>query len=126
MYTILLAEDDMILRENLKFFLSNEGFNVLTAENGKIAVTLAEKNKPDLLVSDIQMPVMGGFELSEKLKENPLTASIPVIYITGDVEIQRELSDKTYGTKRFLSKPFNLADLLDLIEKNKSDDGIIK
>ena len=112
MLTILLADDNRDLRENLNNFLIGEGFKVFLAENGLTAYQIAVEHLPALIISDIHMPVMDGFELTEKLKENPLTSSIPVIYITADPMKKEELPGKC------LIKPFNLNELHELITES--------
>ena len=117
MYKILLAEDDRILRTNLNHFLSGEGFEVLPAENGAAAYELALVNNPELIITDVNMPISDGFHLLKMLKENPITSSIPVIFITSDVELKDKLRDEK-DINGYLIKPFNLNDLHDLVMEN--------
>jgi DNA-binding response OmpR family regulator len=110
MCTVLIAEDDKNIRDSLEYFLCIEGFDVLSAENGQKAYNLAVKNHPDIILSDVHMPVMNGFELASKIKTNPDTETIPLVFLTSDREVQ-----KSNDIKDIIYKPFSFSDLLDLI-----------
>ena len=122
MHKILLAEDDRSLRYNLEHFLISEGYEVFPAENGSAAYDLAVENKPELIITDVHMPVMTGLELSEKLKENCETAGIPMVFITSDTSLVDEFEKHKRPIKNYLIKPFNLNDLLDLVLENSVND----
>ena len=70
MYKILIVEDTRVIREEIYDILLLEGYTVLQAENGDIGYKMALKNRPDLIISDILMPELNGFEMFEKLKKN--------------------------------------------------------
>lgn len=84
--TILLAEDDIILSELYTERLKQEGFNVLHATNGEEALQFVQENRPSLIILDIMMPKMNGLDVLKNLKENPDTATIPVIIVTALVQ----------------------------------------
>ena len=81
--TILVVDDEKDVLFMLKKRLAAEGYSVITANNGGDAVALAKSKLPDLIILDIVMPGMEGGEVAGKLKENPLTRDIPVIFLTG-------------------------------------------
>ncbi len=127
--TILVVEDNASLRDYLKLILSDK-YNVVTAENGEEALTLMRGElrvksydahaqlatlhsqlKPDLIVSDIMMPIMDGFQLLEKLKENPQFQQIPVVMLTARAEMQDKLKALTFGVDDYLIKPFEEEEL---------------
>ena len=79
-YTILVVDDVVSNVLLLKVLLTNEKFKVVTANNGKDALVQAAEKQPDLILLDVMMPEMNGFEVSEKLKANPVTQNIPIIF----------------------------------------------
>ena len=115
MSMILIADDDITVMTGLKHFLNDEGFKVLTANNGLEAYELASKSSPDIILSDIHMPEMDGFELRDKLKVNPVTAAIPVIFITADVTSPEDKRAASSPANIFITKPFMFEDILKAI-----------
>ena len=96
--------------------MKNNGFEVLVADNGSNAYDLACENKPDIIVTDYQMPVMSGLELIEKLRENSETAHIPVIMLTArGFAIEDEQREKL-NISACLSKPFSPREVLQVVE----------
>ena len=79
---ILVVEDDFESRYLLSLVLKNEGFEVLTARDGESALAVAARNKLDLIITDVNMPLMNGIELTEKIKNKPDTASVPILGMT--------------------------------------------
>ena len=109
---ILVVDDENYILHILDFSLGAEGYEVITAEDGEEAVRKAKEHKPDLVVLDVMMPKMSGFEVCRKLKGESATAEIPVMMVTalnelGDIERGVEA-----GTDEFLSKPVNKLELL--------------
>lgn len=103
---ILVAEDEKDIRELIAFTLRFAGFDVLLATNGAEAVEVAEVEKPDLVILDVRMPRMSGYEACRRLKENPQTASLPVVFLSAkgqDSEIQQGLES---GAEEYILKPF--------------------
>ena len=105
--TVLAVDDNPINLELLKKTLSKEGYKVLTASHGPEARTVAADNKPDLILLDIKMPDEDGFQVIKKLKANPGTAGIPVIFLTGVSEIDAKLSGFELGAVDYITKPFH-------------------
>ncbi len=103
---ILVAEDEKDIRELIAFTLRFAGFDVLLATNGAEAVEVAEAERPDLVILDVRMPRMSGYEACRRLKENPQTASLPVVFLSAkgqDSEIQQGLES---GAEEYILKPF--------------------
>ena len=103
---ILVAEDEKDIRELIAFTLRFAGFDVLLATNGAEAVEIAEAERPDLVILDVRMPKMSGYEACRRLKENPQTASLPVVFLSAkgqDSEIQQGLES---GAEEYILKPF--------------------
>ncbi|MBO9369763.1 MAG: response regulator [Chloroflexi bacterium] len=103
---ILVAEDEKDIRELIAFTLRFAGFDVLLATNGAEAVEVAEAERPDLVILDVRMPRMSGYEACRRLKENPKTASLPIVFLSAkgqDSEIQQGLES---GAEEYILKPF--------------------
>jgi DNA-binding response OmpR family regulator len=108
MARVLLAEDDRFLRKAAEARLRQHGFTVFTAVDGEEALRLARAEKPDLLLLDLIMPKVQGFEVLKALKQDPATAAIPVIVLSNlgqerDVQQAMELGALAYFVKAHLS-----------------------
>jgi DNA-binding response OmpR family regulator len=102
---VLIAEDERDIREFLAVALQVSGFNVIEARNGEEAVALANSQRPDLILLDIRMPKVTGFEACEILKANPDTRNIPIVFLSAFAhkdEVQRGLQ---IGAEEYLTKP---------------------
>ena len=115
---ILIVEDTEDSRVMLEMALSDRGYEVLSSKNGTEALNLAEITPPDLIISDIMMPEMDGFELCRQLKLNPKLQNIPIIFYTATyTEQQDEDLAMALGASRFVTKPQDPQLLLDIIEE---------
>ena len=113
---ILVVDDEVHIVHVVAIKLRNNGYEVLTAENGAAAYELACQEKPDIIVTDCQMPVMGGIEFIENIRKNEDTKGIPVIMLTArSFAIEEELI-KRLKVSDCLSKPFSPKELLRKIE----------
>jgi len=117
MSKILIIEDDPILLESLAEFLQEEGMETIMAENGKKGVDLAVNELPDLILCDIFMPRMNGYETFEKLKSNVTTSLIPFIFLTAKAEREDILYGMTMGADDYIIKPIDFDELLARITK---------
>jgi len=115
--TILLVDDDMVNLTILKTLISGAGYSVLTAENGREALTVAGKNAPDLIILDIMMPEMDGTELATVLKGDPRTHKIPIIFLSSLISAKEERRDINKTLISYLSKPYKRDQLLNLVRK---------
>ncbi|AEM71870.1 response regulator receiver protein [Allomuricauda ruestringensis DSM 13258] len=116
MKKILLVEDDTSLRENVAELLELSGFNVCSASNGKIAVDKAIKEQPDLVLCDIMMPEMDGYEVLEQLSSIETTRYIPFIFVSAKTEKQDVRRGMNLGADDYLTKPFEEEELLSAIQ----------
>lgn len=114
-HKILIVEDNIELRAFLKIALIST-YNVLEAENGKIALSTALKHSPDIIVSDIMMPDMDGLTLTQKLKSDINLSHIPIILLTAKSDIESKLEAMEYGADDYITKPFNMTYLEARIE----------
>lgn len=108
--TILIVEDNMELREYLKFELKST-YKVFEAPNGKKGLEKAKKNKPDVIIADVMMPEMDGFQMTRLLKSNKSTLNIPIIMLTAKVGESDRIHGIDTGADIYLKKPFSI-DLL--------------
>lgn len=118
MKKILLIEDTPEALHTLKDFLEIEGYEVITATNGEEALSKFYLYTPNLVITDLRMPRMDGFELLQKLKSNDLLKSIPVIVFSANATPEHEKRSKALGAVAFLSKPTPIDKLLEHIERN--------
>lgn len=103
---ILLAEDDLILRKSLAYFLSDNGYIVTQVENGVDAVDEIKSNSFDLIITDLNMPYIGGMEIINIVR-NELTLDTPVIVLTSSGVEKVELESFSIGANEFVTKPFS-------------------
>ena len=109
---ILVVDDDEANRELLRDLLEVQGHEVVEAENGGAALELVQNCLPDVILLDLMMPVMDGFEVCQRLKEDPKTAPIPVIMITALQEREDRLRGIKAGANDFLTKPIDKEDVI--------------
>ncbi len=113
--TVLVVEDKASLTQMLQFLFLSKGLSVQIAYNGKEAIEKASSIVPSLILLDIMMPQMDGFEVLEKLKEDPETSNIPVIMLTArksrdDMQRARDL-----GAVEYITKPFKAVEVVDKV-----------
>jgi len=113
--TLLIVEDNAELRRFLAEQLSDK-FNVLQAEDGKKGLAIAQKKSPDLIVSDLMMPVLNGLEMCQQLKNNIHTSHIPIILLTAKLSDETKIESYKAGADSYIAKPFNFEVLLTRIE----------
>ena len=110
MFTILVVEDDLALRRMMCAFLELNGFQTIPAENGEEALASLEKTMPDLVVADVMMPGMDGFEMTRALRAgDPL---LPILLVTALDTLQDKREGFSAGADDYLTKPINLDELL--------------
>ncbi|MBI3518255.1 MAG: response regulator [Bacteroidetes bacterium] len=124
--TILLIEDNLDVRENTAEILKLAQYNVITAVNGKDGVELAQKEKPDLIICDIMMPVLDGHGALHLLSKNEETAGIPFIFLTAKAERGDFRKGMEMGADDYLTKPFDDIELLNAIESRLKKNEVIK
>jgi len=110
---VLLVEDAPILRYAFGRLLRLHGFEVMEANNGREALACVSKFRPQLIVTDLTMPIMDGVVLIERLRADPETADVPVVAITAEATEQAEQRARRAGVDDFLAKPIDFNTLLD-------------
>lgn len=111
-YKILIVDDVMSNVLLLKALLTNEKFKIVTASNGQQAMEQVAKENPDLILLDVMMPDMTGFEMAEQLKAHPETTDIPIIFLTALNSAADIVRGFQVGGSDFISKPFNKEELI--------------
>jgi signal transduction histidine kinase/ActR/RegA family two-component response regulator len=115
--TVLLVDDNQDMREYVRSILSQR-FQVRTAENGRIALEKAMAAPPDLVLTDVMMPEMDGFQLLSALRENPATCSVPVILLSARAGEESRVEGLQAGADDYLVKPFTARELLARVESH--------
>ena len=113
---VLVADDEIHIVHVVAIKLRNNGYEVTSAENGAEAFKLACEKKPDIVVTDFQMPVMTGLELVEKLRQNEATKDVPVIMLTARSFAIEDEQKESLQISECISKPFSPKELLRSIE----------
>ena len=109
---ILVVEDQEDNRQILRDLLSNAGFEMIEAEDGQQALTQAAKHKPDLILMDIQLPIMDGYEATRRIKADPALNAIPIIVVTSYALSGDEEKAHAAGCDAYVAKPFSPRALL--------------
>lgn len=115
---ILIVDDIPKNLQVLSSILNTEGYQIAFASGGNQALSVVENTLPDLILLDIMMPDMDGFEVCERLKSNPATASIPVIFLSGKVETEDIVKGFRLGAVDYVTKPFNAIELLSRVKNH--------
>jgi DNA-binding response OmpR family regulator len=114
---ILLVEDSVPLLRNAAFLLEIAGYKVLTATNGREGADILRRQRPDLIVSDIEMPEMDGYQFLQNVRADRRWRTIPFIFISGKYELDDLMYGLDLGANDYLPKPFDIYDLLDAIQR---------
>jgi two-component system, cell cycle response regulator DivK len=109
---ILVVEDQEDNRQILRDLLTNAGYEMLVAEDGVQALEQAEKHRPDLILMDIQLPVLDGYEATRRIKANPELKAIPIIVVTSYALSGDEEKARAAGCDAYVAKPFSPRALL--------------
>ncbi len=114
---IVLAEDEPQIARLIEFKLKKEGYDVTWRENGEEALKAIKGDKPDLILLDIMMPVMDGYEVLRRLKEDENLKSIPVIMLTARAQEKDVVKGIDMGAEDYITKPFHPAELLARVKR---------
>ncbi len=118
MTKIMVVDDEPDLLEVVKLILESDGYQVVTANSGQEALSIIEKEMPDLVLLDIIMPKMDGWEVFSRIKGNPRTHDIPVIMLTAkDQRIDKLIGLHVVRVDDYITKPFGRAELLERIKR---------
>jgi DNA-binding NarL/FixJ family response regulator len=109
--TVLVAEDDLGTRLSVSDYLELQGYGVVTAENGQKALEIVSQHQPHLIVTDIAMPLLDGFEFVRRVRLQPVFRLLPVIFLTACNDTEARIRGYQVGCDAYLPKPFELAEL---------------
>jgi twitching motility two-component system response regulator PilH len=112
MITVLVVEDTMSEQQLITLYLQEAGYKVINANNGKDALSKVTDQKPDVVVTDVVMPGMNGFELCRNLKKNPETQKLPVIACTSKNQELDRLWGMKQGVDVYVTKPFTREEIV--------------
>lgn len=118
MKKILVIEDEETIRLNIVFTLRFElsDYTILAAENGRIGVDLAKEHLPDLVISDIMMPILDGYGVLRELREYPPTSAVPLLFLTAKADRANIREGMNLGADDYLTKPFNIEELIEAVQ----------
>lgn len=125
-YSLLIVEDKQDLREFLKSALKDKFKKIYQAENGLVALEVIKQQQPDIIVSDVMMPQMNGYQLCKEIKENLNISHIPVILLTARADSESQMLGYKLGADAYLPKPFEMEMLLSVIQNQMRNREYIK
>ena len=112
MEEVLIVDDDENILKLLSFRFSKEGYSTRTALNGKICLDLIRIKIPNLVILDVSMPVMDGFEALRNIRANLRTSHLPVIMLTARSDLSQRIVGLKMGADHYIPKPFNIEELI--------------
>ena len=117
MHKILIIEDEAQIREMFVEALIEEGFDTIGAKNGQLGIQKIDQHHPDLIICDVTMPELDGYQVLASLRQNPDTAVIPFVFISALPEASERHKAIALGANEFVGKPCTIEQLLDVIAK---------
>lgn len=123
-YKLLLADDSITIQKVVELILAEEGVEIKTANNGEEALAVINSFRPDIILADVEMPKLNGYQLCEKIKQDPSTQDIPVILLTGAFEPIDEERAKQVKADDYIVKPFESQELISKINAAITVSGV--
>ncbi|MDQ2095314.1 response regulator transcription factor [Rhodalgimonas zhirmunskyi] len=112
---VLLIEDEPNIIEAISFILSRDGWRVDTHSNGQTALAALRDKSPDMVILDVMLPGMSGYDILRGIRDDPATAELPVLMLTARGQIKdREMAERI-GADKFMTKPFSNAEMLETV-----------
>jgi two-component system chemotaxis response regulator CheY len=115
--TILIVDDSISMRQMVAFTTKDGGYNVLEGANGQEALQKLQGQRVDVVITDLNMPVMDGFALSRALRSNPLYKFTPILMLTTESQESKKMEGKAAGVTAWIVKPFKPAQLLAILDR---------
>ena len=114
--TILIVDDEQDLIDLIEYNLKQQGFEVLTADNGNRGIQIARDEKPNLVLLDVMMPQMDGIEVCDRMREDPGLKNIPIIFLTARSDEKTEIEGLNKGADDYITKPISTSKLISRIK----------
>ena len=114
--TILIVDDEQDLLDLIEYNLKQQGFEVLTADNGNRGIQIARDEKPNLVLLDVMMPQMDGIEVCDRMREDPGLKNIPIIFLTARSDEKTEIEGLNKGADDYITKPISTSKLISRIK----------
>jgi CheY-like chemotaxis protein len=114
---VLVADDDPIILRLLEVNLGLEDFLVETASRGEDAIRRAQELRPDVIILDVMMPGMSGYDVAEQLRQHPDTAGIPVVFLSARAQEEDRKRGHALGVAAYVTKPFDPGELVDIVRR---------
>jgi DNA-binding response OmpR family regulator len=124
MARVLVADDDPIVRELIVYKLETEGYDVVVAEDGTSALSTVQESTPDIVVLDVHMPGLSGFDVCRMMRAEPATAQVPVIMLTASVQEADISTGFVSGADDYVAKPFSPRELVSRIQAVLARTGV--
>lgn len=115
MASVLVIDDEVPIRVNLRRILLLEGFAVTEAADGEAGIECIRHSRPDLVICDLQMPRIGGYDVLDFLRADPATAGLPFLMLTASAEQEEADRCMARGASAYLTKPFSVSGLLEVV-----------
>jgi len=109
--TILLVDDEPLWLDAMRMVLKDEGYRTITVTSGEEALLKLQRQKPDLIMTDVRMPVMNGFDLYQKIREIPKLARVPIVFMSSIDDYYAKRTAKELGAQGYITKPSFSEDL---------------
>lgn len=113
--TLLLIDDENVWLDTIKIVLKSESFEVLTADSATSALNKLKTTKPDLILSDVRMPEMNGFELYDKIRNDPNYSNIPFVFMSSLDDYDAKKVAKDLGATEYIEKPFDVDQVKNIV-----------
>lgn len=114
---VLVVDDDASIRRLLEVSLGTEGFEVTTARDGADGLASALVDPPDVVVLDVMMPELDGFSVASRLRDNPRTAGLPIVFLSARTQDAALARGRELGAAAYVTKPFDIFDLCELVHE---------
>ncbi|MEX1047343.1 MAG: response regulator [Actinomycetota bacterium] len=115
--SILIVDDDPVIRRLLQVNFRLEGYEVETAALGQESIELARSNTPDVIVLDVMMPGMDGWEVCRSMREESSLADVPIVFLSAKSQDQNPKDSKELGIAAYVTKPFDPSELVTIVER---------
>lgn len=115
-HTLLIIEDDILFLKAVSLYLRSQGFRVLTAHNGLNGLRLVREERPSMVILDLKLPQLDGYQICQRLRAEPETANLPILMLTARGQLTDKMAGFQAGADAYMIKPIYFADLMHYID----------